>query len=221
MNTLDYSRHEDVFHPAKWGAQRVDVIGVGATGSKVALSIAKLGVRNLHVWDGDLVEEHNLANQAYRKVDVGRPKATALARIIRDATGTTVTTHGFWAGERTLGRVVFMMADSMAVRKAVFDTIKMNPNVSMVVDSRMGSDRAYLYSYRPGIPETLNAYQDTLFDDDGAHVEVSACGTTISVGPTSDIISGMAAWAFIRHAAEGEFYPALGVNARQPFMDQI
>lgn len=218
---IDVSRHEDVFNPTKWGEKRVDVIGVGATGSKVALSLAKLGVRNLHIWDDDVVEEHNLANQAYNLAALDLPKTLALSDIIQQATNTRPSRHGRWSNQRNLGEVVFMMADSMAARKGLFEAIKMNPNVRLVVDSRMGSDQAYLFSYQPGIQETLKSYEGTLFDDDDAHVEVSACGTTISVGPTSDIISGMATWAFIRHAVEGEFYPALGVNARQPFAGQI
>jgi len=210
-----------VFDPVAWGQRRVDVIGVGATGSKVALSVAKLGVKNLHVWDGDKVESGNLANQVYAQGHVGQPKVAALTLVVNEATGLTVTPHDFWKGERGLGDVVFMMADSMRTRKELYQAIRMNPNTRMVVDSRMGSDQAQLYSYRPGRREDLEFYESTLFDDDAAEVEVSACGTSISVGPTSDIISGMAVWSLIRLANDGDFYPALTLGARNPMTEVI
>ena len=38
-----------VFEPSEFGDRRVDIIGVGAVGSKIALEVAKLGVRNIHL----------------------------------------------------------------------------------------------------------------------------------------------------------------------------
>lgn len=212
---IDVTRHESIFHPVEWGARRVDVIGAGATGSKVALSLAKLGVKNLHAWDGDVVEEHNLANQVYVVTDVGHRKTDRLLLHVEDVRQEGIAAHGWWDGE-PVGEVVMMMADSMKVRRQLFEAVKWNPNVKLVIDSRMGADTAFLYTYRPGNRQSLKSYEGTLFSDDDAHVEVSACGTSISVGPTSDIISGLATWMFIRHAAGEEVEPALGLGARQP-----
>lgn len=213
---IDASRHDSVFNPVAWGQRRVDVIGVGATGSKVALSLAKLGVQNLHVWDMDVVEEHNLANQAYTIADVGKLKVDAIAEHIRAATETVVTKHGEWQSKAPVGEVVFALVDSMAARKGIFDSYRYSAATSLVLDSRMGADTAHLLAYQPLNRPTLDAYAATLFSDDDAHVEVSACGTAITVGPTADIISGYLVWAFIRHAAQQAFIPEMGVGAREP-----
>lgn len=214
---IDATRHHSIFDPSKW-TQRVDVIGVGATGSKIALSLAKLGVRNLHVWDGDTVEAHNLANQAYNLSDVGSRKVEATHFHIAQATRSPSRTHGYWqdTDARTLGEVVFCMVDSMAVRKAVYEGVKRSARVKLVVDSRMGADHAQLLTYSPQDPDSLRAYEGTLFSDDDAHVEVSACGTAITVGPTGDIISGYAVWHFIKHAAGQPVEREIVFGARDP-----
>lgn len=214
---IDATRHESVFDPTKW-TDRVDVIGVGATGSKIALSLAKLGVKNLHIWDHDEVEEHNIANQSYDLADIGRLKVEALSDAILRATGTSVTTHGAWTPTkgRAAGAVVFCMVDSMAVRTEIFELYRVSPVVRLVIDSRMAADYGSLLTYRPGEPDTLARYKATLFSDDDAHVEVSACGTAITVGPTGDIISGYAVWAFINHASGSMPLPEIAMAGRDP-----
>ena len=52
---MEYSRQVNIFKPDEFNTP-VHVIGVGATGSWLAPSLAKLGVKNIHVWDDDIVE---------------------------------------------------------------------------------------------------------------------------------------------------------------------
>ena len=213
---VDYSRHEDVFHPVKFGDRRVDVVGVGAIGSKVALSLAKLGVRNLHAWDFDTIEEHNIANQAYDISQVGDLKVRALHDIVEAATGTRITAHPeAWDGQK-LGEIVFATVDTMAARKALFDKLRLSFDTKLVIDTRMGADSAQLLSYDPRMTAARNRYANTLFDDDAAEVEVSACGTAITVGPTGDIIVGYAAWALIQYVNGEKVPPELLIGAREP-----
>lgn len=219
---MDFTRHRSVFDPAKW-TRRVDVIGLGATGSKIALSLAKLGVRNLHLWDGDTIEAHNIANQVYSPSDVGKMKTQAMMETLAWVTGDDdtfrFTAHAYWApGNSNLGEVVFCMVDSMAIRRQLFEKSRTSLRTSLVIDSRMGSDHAQLLTYNPHNTDQRKAYEATLFNDDDAHVEVSACGAAITVGPTGDIISGFAVWQFINYATGGVVEPEIIVGARAPSM---
>ncbi|CDX45251.1 UBA/THIF-type NAD/FAD binding protein [Mesorhizobium sp. ORS 3359] len=64
---------------------RVAIVGGGGTGSSVATLVARAGVGELIVIDGDLLEETNLNRvRGYRRCDVGESKAATLARYIRD-----------------------------------------------------------------------------------------------------------------------------------------
>ena len=59
---INIMRHESVFNPADY-PYPVHIIGAGATGSRVFAAITELGMKHVHVYDPDVVEDHNLANQ--------------------------------------------------------------------------------------------------------------------------------------------------------------
>ena len=59
---LDISRHKELFNPYYFNTP-VTIIGAGATGSWLALMLAKLGIQDITVYDFDVVEEHNVPNQ--------------------------------------------------------------------------------------------------------------------------------------------------------------
>lgn len=201
-------RHQTIFSPAEFGDRRVDVIGVGATGSRIALGLAKLGVRNLHIWDPDTVEEHNLANQAYQLEHVGERKVAALAALIHSATGITVAQHPVLVdGSERFGEVVFLLTDSMSSRKAIWEKgLRYKLNISCVIETRMGVETGRVYTVNPVARAHVAGWEATLCEDQEA--AVSSCGGTISVGATAEIISGLATWQFIRwfasHTGKGE-----------------
>jgi len=195
---VDPLRHLDVFKPYGFGDKRIDVVGCGATGSRIALSLAKLGISNIHIWDFDSVEEHNIANQAFSIKDIGRAKVEALAEIILEHTGTEVTVHNERVdGTQVLGEIVFLLTDTMASRKEIWEkALRLKIGTRLVIETRMGADSGRIYSINPCRPSHINGWVSTLCDDNEA--EVSACGATISVGPTAEIVSGMAVWQLIR-----------------------
>lgn len=194
---IDPLRHLSVFSPHAFGARRVDVIGCGATGSRIALDLAKLGVDNIHAWDFDQVEEHNVANQAFGLEHIGLQKVEALASIIRSATAMNLTTHTEAAdGSQCLGEVVFILTDTMASRKEIWGGLKFKLRTNLLIETRMGADSGRVYTLNPNRPGHIRAYEETLYADDEA--EVSACGASVSVGPTAEVLAGMAVWQFIR-----------------------
>ena len=195
---IDPLRHMSVFSPDKWGTRRVDVIGAGATGSKVVISLAKLGITNIHVWDFDTVEAHNIGNQLFGNDDIGKLKVEALKDIVLRQTGTTITTHNERVdGKQELGHVVFLLTDTMSSRKEIFAKgLKFKARTKLVIETRMGSNGGRIHTINPSKLPEIKGWEGTLYDDDAA--EISACGTSISVGPTAGIISEMAVWQLIR-----------------------
>ncbi len=196
--TIDPLRHLSVFSPHAFGNKRVDVIGCGATGSRIVLGLAKLGVENIHVWDFDKVEEHNVANQAFGLGDVGFLKTDALAALVKATTGAEITAHSEKVdGTQALGEIVFILTDTMASRKEIWDgALKFKLRTSLLVETRMGADSGRVYSLNPNRSGQIKAYEQTLYADEEA--EVSACGASVSVGPTAEVIAGLAVWQMIR-----------------------
>jgi len=196
--SVDPLRHISVFPPHAFGARRVDVIGCGATGSHVVLSLAKLGVENIHVWDFDTVEAHNIANQAFGLDDVGALKVEALTRLVHHSTGVRVEPHTEKVdGSQSFGEVVFLLTDTMASRKEIWERgLRFKPQNKLVIETRIGADSGRIYAFNPSKLRHVREWEKTLCSD--AEAEVSACGASISVGPTAEIIAGLAAWQMIR-----------------------
>lgn len=194
---IEFTRHLSVFNPIEFGRTRVDVIGCGATGSRIALSLAKLGVMNLHIWDFDKVEDHNLANQIYGMEHVGMFKGDALRSEIAHMTGEEVTFHNEKVdGTQSLGDIVFLLTDTMKSRKEIWNGLKFKMKTKLIIETRMGADSGRIYTVNPNRPTHVKPYEATLYDD--TETEVSLCGTSISVGPTAELISSMAVWQMIR-----------------------
>lgn len=202
--SVDPLRHLSVFKPHAFGARRVDVIGCGATGSRIAISLAKFGVENLHVWDFDKVEEHNIANQAFGLGDVGLLKVDALAKLVLQDAGVAVTTHAEKVdGSQPLGDVVFLLTDTMASRKEIWERgLKFKLQTRLLVETRMGADSGRIYALNPNLLGHIKAWEEAWYPDDEA--EVSACGASVSVGPTAEVIAGLAVWQMIRWFAVEE-----------------
>jgi molybdopterin/thiamine biosynthesis adenylyltransferase len=199
---LDVSRHQTIFSPASWGDKRVDVIGAGATGSAVVLELAKLGVRNLHVWDFDQVEEHNLANQFFGPGDVGRPKVEALADLVRTQTGAEIGAHNAAVTKDNApdSAVALLLTDTMESRKDIGQAYKRKFRTKALIETRMGTETGYVFTFKPIVPSEMKAWAETLWED--AVTETSACGTAITVGPTAHLLANLAVWQFLRIAAD-------------------
>lgn len=193
-NNINPNRHLNIFDPYKFGDKRVDVIGCGATGSRIAMSLAKLGISNLHIWDFDIVESHNIANQIFEQDDIGQKKVDTLAKHIQESTGLQVNVHAEKVdGSQKMGEVVFLLTDTMSSRKEIWEKgIRYQLQIQLMIETRMGSDNGRIYAINPCKRSHVKAWEDTLHGDDIS--EVSSCGTSISVGPTAEIVSGLAVW---------------------------
>lgn len=207
---IDTLRHQDHFNPEKFN-HPVHVIGCGATGSKIALSLAKLGIKPelLYFYDDDVVEEHNIANQAFDTCHIGCTKIEALDDIITTATLKSEDIAGgadfgqcsnmkseLVTADTNLFGIVFLLTDTMSSRKEIVDGLKNKLTVDLIIETRMGADSLRIYTFEPSNIEHVRCWENNWYPDEEA--ETSACGALPSVGPTSDVIAGLAVWQMIR-----------------------
>src|SRR5215472_8603069 len=68
----------------------ITICGAGALGGNVAETLARMGFAHLVVIDRDRVEMRNLSTQPYGMVEIGAPKARALANALYRAVRTHV-----------------------------------------------------------------------------------------------------------------------------------
>lgn len=205
---MDLSRHISVFNPTAV-KDDIHIIGVGATGSFVAMMLARMGVPVINIYDFDDVEIHNIPNQYYDTGDLGKLKAEALAdklRLINPDITVNIGKEAVKAEDISkMSGYLFLLVDSMKVRKELWEAAKANTNLINVWESRLGSDQARVYSLP--IEEGLDyaRYEQDFYDDDNA--EVSACGTSITVLPIVMMTASLMIVQFIDLVMENPVIP--------------
>ena len=214
-DAINIMRHESVFNPTEY-PYPMHIIGVGATGSRVFSALIELGMQNIHVYDPDIVEEHNLANQIYMASDVGRPKTIGCREHAKAKLGLEFLPKEFRFRERMVkkpyiddnnisGGVVFLLTDTMKSRKEIVSAFvnrnnrATQPNTAtspiLIVETRMGSTHGSIFSINPFDNTSVKEWESTLVDDeDTDRIELSPCGTPLSVGATASLIANYAVW---------------------------
>jgi molybdopterin/thiamine biosynthesis adenylyltransferase len=196
MAELEPTRHLTMFDPTVWGDRRVDILGLGASGSMTAQLVARLGVQNLHLHDHDVIGDHNIANQMYPMAAIGRGKAETCRDLLKAATGIEPTIHGKCEGpaqsiEDELGDIVFLCLDSMSARAGVVkDRLRMKPTTQLVIDPRMGVEEFRVYNFCPYRMSEVRAWEATITDD--SETQENACQTRTTIGATAAIVAGLA-----------------------------
>jgi hypothetical protein len=139
-----------------------------------------MGCTALTLIDYDTVEIHNTSCQLFGQEDVGLPKLYALERILNRLTGAYYTAIA-GSGEKitletplqVLTPIVISCVDSMAVRRLLWNTVKVDPTARMFIDSRMGAEVGRVLAVDLTRPEHLDAYETTLYTD--AEAEQAPC----------------------------------------------
>lgn len=181
------TRQADIIPTKAAATLPITIIGAGAIGSWVALTLAKSGFTNLTVYDFDTVSIENMSSQGYRMSDIGKSKVEALADIVRMFTDVSIkTVNAKWSPDIHARGIVIAAADSMATRKYIYESIKSSMfNVTHMIDARMGAEIAALYTTAP---HTEGWYANTLYSDDEAVQVPCTAKATIY---TSNLLAGL------------------------------
>ena len=130
---MDYLRQLNLLDPSQIGKKTITLVGCGATGSYVALALAQMGWGDQHrgqgilrVFDGDVIEEHNICNQVFEPSQIGKQKVEALKEIILRKCGFEIETYNEMVTEKTDSKLlqsnyVFLLTDTMKSRKEIFE----------------------------------------------------------------------------------------------------
>jgi len=203
MAEIVIRRHQAIFNPTQH-KDEIHIIGVGATGSRIFQALVELGCMNITCHDFDVVEPHNLANQAYDASDIGELKVEACRKLYCRKTGSAEVPKGYKFSPLALPDdtapmltgYVFLLTDSMSSRKEIYtDCIKDNPMIERVIETRMASTHGNVFVFDPKDKEEADKWEASLIDDGVA--ELSPCGQPMSVGATASIIANFAIWQYI------------------------
>lgn len=202
METVDLKatlqRQADIIPLDKLG-KSITIIGAGAVGSWVALSLAKMGFLNLTVWDYDTVDVVNMNCQMYPIDEIGNPKVDALRLMVKKFTGRDIqVVNDKFTGQDLTSDIVISAVDCMEVRLAALNACQ--TTVSKFIDPRMGAEAAQLYVMHP--IEEHGSYMKSWFpNDEGVEAPCTAKSTIYC----ANVLAGLVCKA-VKNIACGEKY---------------
>lgn len=187
------------FSDASWfnwlKGRDVIVLGAGGIGSWVIFALGRIGC-NLHVYDMDTIESHNLGGQLYSINEIGQNKAEAISNITYNFSGkeSTIRTFGYFNQDSMIGPIVISCFDNMTSRKLAFEKWKEaleedkeNEANYLFIDGRLLAEDYQVYGVTN---QRLNEYAETLFED--GEIEEVMCSlkstTHCSMSIAGDIV---------------------------------
>lgn len=223
---MNLSKSYEFFNPEKV-EYRIHIIGCGSVGSTVAENLVRCGIEKITLWDFDIVESHNIANQMFREEDVGKPKTQALSEILYDINphikeNLDIKDKG-WNGEALSG-YVFLCVDNIELRKEIVKKNMYNIQTKAMFDFRtmLTSAQHYAANWSDTIMRN-NFYNSMQFTHDEAMSETptSACGVTLGVVTTVRLISAIGVNNFLNYVINGNLKKFIQVDGFNFIIDSF
>ncbi|RPJ36198.1 MAG: hypothetical protein EHM35_08540 [Planctomycetaceae bacterium] len=146
---MDHTRHAGIFDASRWP---VTLIGAGGIGALTAITLAKMGVPYLKIYDPDAVSGVNIATQFYRHFDVERAKVDALRETVgqfADDVSVDVAASSIACFESSpediTNPIIISAVDSIHARQEIWEVVRCAP-FRWYLDARMGAEVFQLYA---------------------------------------------------------------------------
>lgn len=202
MSVLSLVKSYDFFKPEDC-RERLHIIGCGSVGSTLAELLARFGLTKLTLYDFDIVEPHNLANQMFRQEHNGVPKVDALAAMLAEinpeiSNNLKLVPEGY--RDQRLSGYVFLCVDNIDLRREIATANKDNPHIKAMFDFRTRLTDAQHYAADWSDIKQVSDFlrsMDFTHDEAAAETPVSACNVTLSVAPTVRMICALGVSNFV------------------------
>ena len=154
----------------------VTLAGVGGIGSYVGFLLARMKPAFMFIYDDDIVEAVNMSGQLYGQSDLGRPKVSALAGMIRNYAGygnVFAMTERF-TDESEASDIMICGFDNMAARRLFFNKwvnhVQSKPEEErkncLFIDGRLAAEEFQVLCIKGDDEYNINRYNDEfLFSD--------------------------------------------------------
>lgn len=191
---MNLNKFYEIFKGPDEVKDRIHIIGCGAVGSVVAEVLARFGFTKVTLYDFDIVEDKNIANQMFGWQQIGKNKAVATKEIMMAVNPECKSVECEESGwtDQELDGIVIVCPDTIKVRQQIYDTNMYNMNIKYVLDFRMGlyNGDFYLINWLHG-PIKTNYRKTMNFKDEEVVQQRSACHEVLSFCPTIRCIVGI------------------------------
>lgn len=172
---MDYTRQLDILNPQQFRCP-ITLIGCGGIGSVTACVLAKVGCPEFTIIDPDVLENHNICNQFFRRYDVGRPKVHALQSLLLELSESKIhSVRARFRRQARLSGIVISAVDSMKSRQGIWKAVLKKPDILLFIDGRLGGEVLEVFTVNPNLREDVAFYKDFLYpEDETAHLPCTA-----------------------------------------------
>ena len=152
--SVDYRaflRQTDIINMQSLTELSVLIVGTGAIGSFTALALSKMGVREFILFDGDVIDIHNLSAQFFPNTTLNQNKAIATAEQLKSyAANTNLTVfpipQHFTENDKINTDIVIATTDTIESRKTVFENATKSRVTKLYIDARMDRERLEVHT---------------------------------------------------------------------------
>ena len=202
---VDFLRHSGWVNPSVLN-KTVCLIGIGAVGSNIALLSAKMGFTKFKIWDPDIVENHNLPNQAYEPEHVGKLKTVAITEVLKrfnPEIKVTIYSDYFTTEKykKELEGILVIAVDTMSARKDLASAMSLNWRLYRIFETRLGFNHGEVNIINPLDSSSIERWAAALKSDEEIEpgpCNLRMCGTLVYVttGYTVQMMCGLCAAMF-------------------------
>lgn len=162
-----FTRQAGIFDPKYFDHYSITIVGCGAIGSFVSITLAKMGFKNLILVDSDIIEDHNLPNQFFPINELGYTKVSSLRGMIRrltDLKSIVPIVKRFDKNFKLTSEVVIAATDNMESRKEIYEIAKRD-GVQLLIDARMGGETFVVFTVNLFNQKARKKYEKTFHED--------------------------------------------------------
>ncbi|MBU6500901.1 MAG: ThiF family adenylyltransferase [Patescibacteria group bacterium] len=178
----DFLRQLDIIDPKKL-VYPVTCIGLGGIGSFTAAALRKIGFQKFILYDGDVVEAHNIPSQNFPWESEGSTKVSATEKVLRESLDSEVEITAYdrrFTENDHLEGIVVAGVDSMSSRQAIWKAVQNNRAlVPLFLDGRIGvewdekerkvkGEWIEVFSLNPSSFSDIELYESHLFPEEEA-----------------------------------------------------
>ena len=170
------SRFSSAIWYEKIQEKTVIVAGCGGIGSWTTLLLARMKPASMFIYDNDIIEAVNMSGQLYGQSDLGRPKVSALAEMIRNYAdyGSVFAISERFTEESEASDIMICGFDNMAARKLFFNKwlshVQSKPEEKrkncLFIDGRLAAEEFQVLCIKGDDEYNINRYNNEfLFSD--------------------------------------------------------
>ena len=149
----------------------ITIIGCGAIGRQAALALSIMGVKQLFIYDDDVVSIENFGCQGYRPEQLGQLKVDALSKDLLSNNPEIKITKGNFKVDKEHplinkdeAFIIFCCVDSISAREYLWKTYGIY--CTLWIDARMAAEVAEIYT---ATPQSRLEYEKSFFPEEEAY----------------------------------------------------